>query len=225
MQQMWHIFQVGGVVMYFLLACSIFAVTIGIQRLIFFKKACLSNKEEEELTLFLRGKNWEEARDFATQRPALMSQVVAHSLEVSLPAPEVAGKDDECPGQGRRFIIQNQNQKLRETTYQGEATTLIHRMHEGLRYLDTIVTLSPLLGLLGTVLGMIQSFQVMAMKDGQLSIITGGVAEALVATAFGLIVAVIALCVHTYLSFRLDRSVTTLEEWGNLVQESPDCRL
>ena len=72
---------------------------------------------------------------------------------------------------------------------------------------------------------MIQSFQVLAVKEGKIDVITGGVAEALIATAFGLIVAVIALCIHSYLSFRLDRSVTTLEEWGHLLQDTSECRL
>lgn len=211
MQSIGHIFQTGGVVMYFLLLCSLFAINIGIQRINFFRKCSLTRKEEEELTSLLREKKWEEAYDKASMNSKLMSQILTRSLNVSS---KMNSKQEK-----------HQNQRLRETTYQGEATTLIHRMQEGLRYLDTIVTLSPLLGLLGTVLGMIQSFQVMAFKEGQLNIITGGVAEALVATAFGLIVAVIALCIHTYLSFLLDRSVTTLEEWGTLLQDSHEYQL
>lgn len=198
--QVWQIFQAGGYVMWFLLACSIFAVTIGVQRIHFFAKASLKKNEEEELTQLLRSKSWNEAGEFSRDRNTFMSQAVARALQFSEP-------------------------KLREVTYQSEATTLIHRMHEGLRYLDTIVTLSPLLGLLGTVLGMIQSFQVLAVKEGKIDVITGGVAEALIATAFGLIVTVLALCIHSYLSFKLDRSATTLEEWGSLLQDTSECRL
>ena len=200
MQEIWRIFVAGGHVMWFLLACSIFAVAIGVQRLHFFSKISPKGKVEEELTQLLRNCRWDEASLVAQNNASMMSAVLSRSFQF-------------------------ENQKDRERVFQGEATTLIHRMHEGLRYLDTIVTLSPLLGLLGTVLGMIQSFQVLSVKEGKIDVITGGVAEALVATAFGLIVAVLALCIHSYLSFRLDREATTLEEWGNLIQQTTECSL
>ena len=200
MQEIWRIFLAGGHVMWFLLACSILAVTIGVQGLHFFSKVSPKGKGEEELTQLLRSCKWDEVSSSTQKNPSMMSSVLYRSFQFS-------------------------NQKDRERVFQGEATTLIHRMHEGLRYLDTIVTLSPLLGLLGTVLGMIQSFQVLSVKEGKIDVITGGVAEALIATAFGLIVAVLALCIHSYLSFKLDQEATTLEEWGNLIQQTTECSL
>jgi len=197
---LWEIFLAGGHVMWVLLACSIFAVMVGIQRIHYFTRVGISKAEESELTELLRNKEWGDALAASQNNPSSMSQALVRSLRISEP-------------------------KLREVTYEGAATTLIHRMGEGLQYLDTIVTLSPLLGLLGTVLGMIQSFQVLAVKEGQMDVITGGVAEALIATAFGLIVAVLALCFHSYLSFRMERIATTLEEWGNLLQDTSEYRL
>lgn len=198
--QIWEIFLAGGHVMWFLLFCSIFSVAIGVERFHFYKKVSLKKADEEELTRLLRLCDWEEAEQFSKASPFMMSAVLARALEFSEP-------------------------RARARVYQGEASTLIHRMHEGLRYLDTIVTLSPLLGLLGTVLGMIQSFQVLSIEAGAMDAITGGVAEALIATAFGLMVAVLALCFHSYLTFKLDKEVTTLEEWGNLLQQSTECSL
>ena len=79
-----------------------------------------------------------------------------------------------------------------------------------LDYLSAIVTIAPLLGLLGTVTGMIQTFSVLDAGGGA-SAITGGVGEALVATASGLCVAIIAFCVYTYFSHQLDTIVTDTE--------------
>ena len=79
-----------------------------------------------------------------------------------------------------------------------------------LDYLSAIVTIAPLLGLLGTVTGMIQTFSILDAGGGAAAI-TGGVGEALVATATGLCVAIIAFCVYTYFSHQLDAIVTDTE--------------
>ena len=85
-----------------------------------------------------------------------------------------------------------------------------------LNYLDVIVTLSPLMGLLGTVIGMIGSFNVLSVEEGQPFAITGGVAEALVCTASGLFVAIIALIAYTYLSQQVSNFVSQMEKLGSL---------
>lgn len=59
--------------------------------------------------------------------------------------------------------------------------------------LDTIITMAPLLGLLGTILGMFNAFQVLGDAGSAPTKVTGGVAEALLATAFGLVIAIIGL--------------------------------
>lgn len=82
--------------------------------------------------------------------------------------------------------------------------------HRYLDYLSAIVTIAPLLGLLGTVTGMIQTFNVLD-EGGGASAITGGVGEALVATATGLCVAILAFCVYTYFSHQVDTIVTDME--------------
>ena len=82
--------------------------------------------------------------------------------------------------------------------------------HRYLDYLSAVVTISPLLGLLGTVTGMIQTFGVLDSGGGAAAI-TGGVGEALVATATGLCVAILAFCFYTYFSHQLDTLVTDTE--------------
>ena len=84
-----------------------------------------------------------------------------------------------------------------------------------LSYLSMIVTLAPLLGLLGTIFGMIQSFSIFNLQAGQPLAITGGIGEALIATATGLFVAIFALVVHTYYAQRMDAMLTLLERTIN----------
>lgn len=85
-------------------------------------------------------------------------------------------------------------------------------MSRGLWVLETIVTAAPLLGLLGTILGMMRAFQLLggnglANPGG----VTGGVAQALVATAIGLVIALVALFAFNYFSRRIERLVEDLE--------------
>ena len=85
-----------------------------------------------------------------------------------------------------------------------------------LNYLSMFVTLSPLLGLLGTIFGMIDSFNILSSQSEPLAI-TGGIGAALVATASGLCVAIFALLVHTYFSQKMDAILTQLELTINLI--------
>jgi biopolymer transport protein ExbB len=86
------------------------------------------------------------------------------------------------------------------------------RLREHLSYLDIIVTLAPLLGLLGTVLGIITVFRNLDISGSNPAAMAGGISEALVSTAAGLIVAVFALSVHTYFSHLLDFVITDIED-------------
>jgi biopolymer transport protein ExbB len=86
-----------------------------------------------------------------------------------------------------------------------------------LNYLSAIVTLAPLLGLLGTISGMMESFSIFSLDGNQPLAITGGIGEALIATATGLCVAVLALVVHTYYVQRLDTILTDLEQAHTII--------
>ena len=87
------------------------------------------------------------------------------------------------------------------------------RYRRGLTVLDTSITLAPLLGLLGTVTGMIKAFAVLGENQlGAPTAITGGIAEALIATCFGLGIAVIALIPFNFLNARVDRMRESLED-------------
>ncbi len=90
-----------------------------------------------------------------------------------------------------------------------ETSTLQSR----LGVLDTVITIAPLLGLLGTVTGMIGSFHVISSKVGMSAptAITGGVAEALIATATGLTIAIVTLVSYNYLTESVKRCVEDME--------------
>lgn len=88
----------------------------------------------------------------------------------------------------------------------------LQRFNRGISVLDTIVTLAPLLGLFGTVTGMIHAFGLLGASElGAPTAITGGIAEALIATAFGLVIAMVALLPFNYLNARLEQARQDIE--------------
>jgi biopolymer transport protein ExbB len=95
-------------------------------------------------------------------------------------------------------------------------------MRRGMPALDTIITMAPLLGLLGTILGMMNSFQIMAMVGGGGSpnAVTGGVAEALIATATGISIAVLTLIPYNYFTTRIERESETIERYATRLEIS-----
>jgi biopolymer transport protein ExbB len=96
---------------------------------------------------------------------------------------------------------------------QEAASHVIHELERYLNTLGTIAAVAPLLGLLGTVVGMIRVFaEIMNQGTGNASALAGGISEALITTAAGLAVAIPALVMHRYLSGRVDGIVVELEQ-------------
>lgn len=185
------LFEKGGLVMYPLAILSIAAVAICIERVRTYNKA-KSNMDvlKAKVAELVVSGNWRELRDCCEEDGGVAAQLV-----------ETAASQPHD--------IDKQTQAL-----QGAAGAIAARLRMYLNYLETIVTLAPLLGLLGTVTGMIGSFSVLSISDGEPFAITGGVGEALIATATGLCVAILALIIHTYLVQREDNLVSEMEEIG-----------
>ena len=86
-------------------------------------------------------------------------------------------------------------------------------MSRYLTLLGTIAAISPLLGLLGTVVGMIKVFAVITSQGvGDPSVLAGGISEALLTTAFGMTIAIPAIALHRYFNAKLDRLVVDMEQ-------------
>jgi biopolymer transport protein ExbB len=96
---------------------------------------------------------------------------------------------------------------------QEAAGHVIHDLEKFMSSLGTIAAISPLLGLLGTVVGMIKVFSVlMEQGAGNTALLAGGISEALLTTAAGLGVAIPALVFHRYFSRKIDEVVVSMEQ-------------
>ncbi len=189
-----ELFAKGGPVMYLLLISSIAVAAIGIERFRFYSYA--SHGNENFLSTL---KDWfarrrpEEILSFCSQENSCVGLVAAAGVKAA-----VAGENVEL---------------ALNVAYEEEAM----RLRARLNYLSMIVTLAPLLGLLGTISGMIESFNIFSIQAGQPLAITGGIGEALIATATGLCVSIFALIVHTYFAQKLDENLTKLDKTVNIV--------
>ncbi|MBP2629803.1 MAG: MotA/TolQ/ExbB proton channel [Firmicutes bacterium] len=175
--------------MYILLLCSLSVVAIAIDRFMYYLRAeAKKDKFQTELSEILLEKNNQEAIGFCKKFSSASSFLALEALKA-----RERGTDIEL---------------ALESAYSLAAT----RLRSNLNYLSAIVTLAPLLGLLGTISGMMESFSIFSLDSNQPLAITGGIGEALIATATGLCVAVLALVVHTYYAQRLDTILTDLEQ-------------
>lgn len=191
-----ELFHQGGLVMYPLLLCSIISIAILVERLRTYNAAQSNmDKLREEI-------------------PRLTAKNDVVGLEA------LCAEDGGVASEMLTAAIRRDTVKSKNAALQGAAGAIAGRLRSRLNYLETIVTLSPLLGLVGTVTGMISSFSVLSVSDGQPFAITGGVGEALIATATGLCVAIIALVIHAYLVQKQDKLITDMEEISNAYMNS-----
>ncbi len=177
---MLRFFALGGPVMYLLLICSIFSVAIGIERLWYLLRSKIDTDDLlEDIKLSLGQGKVLEAMQIAKKSRGPVAAVLASGI---------AHYD-----QGRQEIREHMAVVGREE---------IFKMEQRLGALDLIVTIAPLLGILGTVTGIIKSFNVMGAMGGvaQTSALSVGIAEALITTASGLIIAVPTMTLAAYLN-------------------------
>lgn len=103
--------------------------------------------------------------------------------------------------------------EVMKESIQEAASHVVHDLERYLNTLGTIAAVAPLMGLLGTVLGMIRVFaEIMTQGTGNASALAGGISEALITTAAGLTVAIPALIMHRYFTGRIDGIVVELEQ-------------
>ncbi|MBU73580.1 MAG: biopolymer transporter ExbB [Spongiibacter sp.] len=103
--------------------------------------------------------------------------------------------------------------EIMKESIEDAASHVIHGMERYLTALGTIAAVTPLLGLLGTVMGMIRVFsEIMVQGTGNAAVLAGGISEALITTASGLCVAIPAMVMHRYFQRRIDAIVVTMEQ-------------
>ena len=103
--------------------------------------------------------------------------------------------------------------EIMKESIQESASKVIHEMERFLNPLGTIALVAPLLGLLGTVVGMIKVFtEIMIQGTGNANVLAGGISEALITTAAGLSVAIPALILHRFFLRRVDFLVVEMEQ-------------
>lgn len=103
--------------------------------------------------------------------------------------------------------------EIMKESIQDAATQVIHELERYLSSLGTIAAITPLLGLLGTVIGMIKVFAaILAQGTGDASVLAGGISEALITTAAGLTVAIPSLFFHRFLTRRIDELTVNMEQ-------------
>jgi biopolymer transport protein ExbB len=198
---MWEIVRAGGPVMWPIILCSVIAAAIVFERL------------------------WT-LQDRRVLPPDLTSKVqqLIDSNQVTDRVIEAIERNSPL---GRVLAVGLANRhRPREVMMDRLEDTGRHVVHELERFLNTLGTIagvSPLLGLLGTVTGIIRAFNaIQAGGMGDPRMLSGGIAEALVTTAAGLTVAIPALIAYRYLRGRIDRIVVEIEKDAIRLAEALD---
>ncbi len=182
----------GGPVMVPLAACSVVALAVILERAWTWRGLARTGDPEAVLAQAAGG-HWEEAYLLGEASRSPAARVLAAGIRHRNPAATLA----------------------MESAARAETA----RLKRFLPVLDTIITLSPLLGLLGTVTGMISAFGVMAQSGmNSPNAITGGVGEALIATAAGLAVAIAALVPFNFFNSRVDVMLDAIEGYGSRLE-------
>lgn len=175
-----HVFEKGGPIMWPLLVLSVLALGVVLERLLF-----LANERRKRDADSLGGLFVAVEKGDLTKAIAIGTQsgyFVVRALSYALSHRE---------GSLSNALVLAQARELK-------------RFKRGIPILDTVITLAPLLGLLGTVTGMMGSFSLIGGELSAPGAITGGIAEALIATAFGLGIAITALIPFNFLNARLE---------------------
>lgn len=182
-----HIFVKGGPIMWPLLAASILAMATVLER-----------------TLFLLN---EKRKRSIKARERLFADIEAGDIGAAIRNSE---RSKDYVVRTLRYALDHRGKSLANALLLAQSREL-KRFKRGIAILDTVITLSPLLGLLGTVTGMMGSFSLIGGDLSAPGAITGGIAEALIATAFGLGIAIVCLLPFNLLNTKVDTAQAEIE--------------
>jgi biopolymer transport protein ExbB len=188
---MLEIVQAGGLLMLPIIACSVVAVAIFLERL-------WTLQEKRVLPAGVANQVWDWVQN--NQIDAQQMQQVHQSS----PLGEVLAAG---------LAYRHASREVLKEAVEDAGRHVVHDLERYLNPLGTIAAISPLLGLLGTVSGMIRSFTAITTEGvGNPTVLAGGISEALITTAAGLVVAIPALIAYRYLGGRVDGLVVKIEK-------------
>jgi biopolymer transport protein ExbB len=188
---MWEIVRAGGLMMWPIILCSVVAAAIVLERL-------WTLQERRVLPPELTRRVWQLIEGNQITEPMI------HALEQNSPLGKLLAVGLLNRHRPRTLLME----RLEDT-----GRHVVHELERYLNTLGTIAGMAPLLGLLGTVTGIIKAFNAIeAGGAGDPRALSGGIAEALVATAAGLCVAIPSLFAYRYLRGRVERIVIAMEK-------------
>lgn len=191
---MLELFQSGGPVMYPLLLCSILSLTIIIERALFWARSDLHANRDiiSQILDQCAEQNWKAIQKIAVHSDSFVSRIlisgILHRHYSMTKAMESAAADE------------------------------IDHMRRFMGVLDTIITIAPLLGILGTVTGIISSFDMLGAGIEHPETVTRGIAQALITTASGLGIAILTVFAYNYFNGRIERAVRTIEKYATSLE-------
>lgn len=188
---MFELFRAGGPLMWIILVCSLVALTIIFERMLTLRKRKIAptGLSSQVLDLVVSGKITTEKIEVIRKHSPLGTVYAAGLSNIA------HGKED-------------MKEALEEAGKQ-----VVHRLGRYLNTLGTIASITPLVGLLGTVIGMIKVFTAITVNGvGDPTVLSGGISEALITTAAGLSVGIPCLMLYRYFRSRINELTVILEE-------------
>jgi len=185
----------GGPIMWLIVALSPVAVAIIVERLVFFRKIRIDEgKMIARLKTTLQKGHYDEALAICESNPSPITNLVKVGIE-----------------------NRHQDRRILKDVILDAANQEVPKLERFLSALGTIVTVAPLLGLLGTVTGNIKAFDVLGKfgSVGDPSLLANGIAEALITTVGGLVVAIPAVVFYNYLVSTVNHIMIRLENRVN----------
>ncbi|MBK1871847.1 MULTISPECIES: MotA/TolQ/ExbB proton channel family protein [Marinobacter] len=188
---MFELLKAGGILMVPIVACSILALAIILERFWTLRASRVAPPQTiNELWRWIKKKELNSRKLKALQGSSPLGRVLAAGL-----------------------MNAKHGREIMKESIEHEATQVIHELERFLNPLGTVATITPLLGLLGTVIGMIKVFaEIQLAGVGNAGNLAGGISEALITTAAGLSIAIPALICHRYFIRRVDELVVGMEQ-------------
>jgi len=190
---MWDFFVKGGPLMYPLLLCSVLTVAYGIERGFHFFRAGRRSEAPEVIHALIEKGDYDRALTLAQETPGPVTSVLAEGLR-----------------------HRGTEKELLEEVISLRGAAELKRLNQRLHILELVGRLAPLMGLLGTVLGMVAAFRQVAAARGAVdpSLLAGGIWEALITTVAGLCVAIPAMVLHHLFEDRVKSFAYFMKHYG-----------